>query len=39
MTFHEFLVANGSANLASYMEQVEEIEPIPNAFFIHWQRS
>ncbi|MBQ7479571.1 MAG: ATP-binding protein [Selenomonadaceae bacterium] len=33
MTFHEFLVANGSANLASYMEQVEEIEPVPDAFF------
>ena len=28
MTFHEFLVASGSANLAAYMEQVDEISPI-----------
>ena len=33
MTFHEFLVASGSANLAAYMEQVDEISPIPDAFF------
>ena len=33
MTFSEFLVANGDENLAKYMESVDTIEPIPNAFF------
>ena len=33
MTFSEFLVANGDENLAKYMESVDAIEPIPDAFF------
>jgi len=33
MTFSEFLLANGDENLAKYMEQVDTIEPIPDAFF------
>lgn len=33
MTFTEFLLANGDANLAQYMETLEQIEPIPDAFF------
>ena len=33
MTFSEFLVANGDENLAKYMESVDTIEPIPDAFF------
>ena len=33
MTFSEFLVANGDENLEKYLETVEELEPIPDAFF------
>ena len=33
MTFSEFLLANGDENLAAYMQSVEDIEPIPDAFF------
>lgn len=33
MTFSEFLVANGDENLAKYIESVDTIEPIPDAFF------
>ena len=33
MTFTEFLLANGDENLAKYMETVDVIEPIPDAFF------
>lgn len=33
MTFTEFLLANGDGNLAAYLNAVESIEPIPDAFF------
>ena len=33
MTFTEFLMANGDGNFASYMNNIERIEPIPDAFF------
>lgn len=33
MTFTEFLMANGDGNFAAYMESIERIEPIPEAFF------
>ena len=33
MTFAEFLLANGDENLAQYLEQVDTLEPIPDAFF------
>ena len=33
MTFTEFLMANGDENLAAYLETVDTIEPIPDAFF------
>ncbi|MBQ4143542.1 MAG: ATP-binding protein [Thermoguttaceae bacterium] len=33
MTFSEFLLANGDENLVRYLESVETIEPIPDAFF------
>ena len=33
MTFVEFLLANGDDNLVDYMNSVEDIEPIPDAFF------
>lgn len=33
MTFSEFLVANGDENLAKYIESIDTIEPIPDAFF------
>ena len=33
MTFSEFLIANGDENLVTYMESVNNIEPIPDAFF------
>ena len=33
MTFSEFLLANGDENMAKYMESVDTIEPIPDAFF------
>lgn len=33
MTFTEFLMANGNGNLADYMNTVNSIEPVPEAFF------
>jgi len=33
MTFTEFLLANGDENLARYLDTVDMIEPIPDAFF------
>ena len=33
MTFTEFLLANGDDNLAAYLNSVDAIEPIPDAFF------
>ena len=33
MTFSEFLIANGDENLVTYMQSVDKIEPIPDAFF------
>jgi predicted AAA+ superfamily ATPase len=33
MTFSEFLTANGDSNFASYMDSIDRIEPIPDAFF------
>ena len=33
MTFTEFLMANGDENLVQYLESVNTIEPIPEAFF------
>ena len=33
MTLTEFLVANGDENLATYLEEINELEPIPKAFF------
>lgn len=33
MNFQEFLMAVGSENLAGYLEQVNEISPLPEAFF------
>lgn len=33
MTFTEFLLANGDANLATYLAGVDTLEPIPAAFF------
>ena len=33
MTFTEFLLANGDGNLAKYLETVDCIAPIPEAFF------
>ena len=33
MTFTEFLMANGDGNLAEYLNGVDMIEPIPDAFF------
>ena len=33
MTFTEFLMANGDGNLAEYLNSVDSIEPIPDAFF------
>ena len=33
MTFSEFLIANGDENLAVYLESVDTIEPISDAFF------
>ena len=33
MTFTEFLLANGDDNLAAYLDRVDAIEPIPDAFF------
>lgn len=33
MTFSEFLIANGDENLKLYMDSVEDIENIPDAFY------
>lgn len=33
MTFTEFLMANGDGNLAAYLTAVNNLEPIPEAFF------
>lgn len=33
MTFSEFLLANGDENLATFLERVDNIAPIPDAFF------
>lgn len=33
MTFKEFLLANGDGNLARYLDTVDVLEPIPDAFF------
>ena len=33
MTFSEFLLANGDDNLAAYLESVDKLEPIPDAFY------
>lgn len=33
MTFSEFLIANGDENFVRYLESVDTIEPIPDAFF------
>lgn len=33
MTFKEFLLANGDGNLATYIDSINTIEPVPEAFF------
>lgn len=33
MNFTEFLLANGDENLTKFIEQIDKIEPIPDAFF------
>lgn len=33
MTFSEFLIANGDENLNAYLESIDTIEPVPDAFF------
>ena len=33
MTFSEFLIANGDKNLAEYLDTINDIEPVPEAFF------
>ena len=33
MTFTEFLLANGDENLVKYLESVDTLDPIPDAFF------
>ncbi|WP_303972340.1 ATP-binding protein [Faecalicoccus pleomorphus] len=33
MTFEEFLIANGDSNLSEYIQTIDTIEPIPDAFF------
>lgn len=33
MNFREFLLANGDGNLAGYLESVNELAPLPDAFF------
>lgn len=33
MSFQEFLMATGSSNLATYLNQIDEIAPLPEAFF------
>lgn len=33
MTFKEFLLANGDENLVTFLDQMDTIEPVPDAFF------
>lgn len=33
MTFSEFLIANGDENLFEYLERIDSVEPLPDAFF------
>ena len=33
MTFAEFLLANGGENLAAYLNTMDRVEPLPDAFF------
>ncbi|MDE6974810.1 MAG: ATP-binding protein [Lachnospiraceae bacterium] len=33
MTFEEFLLANGDENLAAYLNTIDRVEPLPDAFF------
>lgn len=33
MTFTEFLMANGDGNLAQYLQSLDSLEPVPDAFF------
>lgn len=33
MTFTEFLLANGDENLVTFLDQMDTIEPVPDAFF------
>ena len=33
MTFMEFLIANGDGNLAAFLDTIDILEPIPEAFF------
>ena len=33
MTFSGFLVTNGDENLTKYMKSINDVEPIPDAFF------
>ena len=33
MTFTEFLIANGDENLAAFLDTVDTMEPLPDAFF------
>ena len=33
MTFTEFLLANGDENLAQYLNTIDHLEPLPDAFF------
>lgn len=33
MTFTEFLMANGDENLVTFLDQMDTIEPVPDAFF------
>ena len=33
MTFTEFLLANGDGNLAGYLETIDRLAPVPDAFF------
>lgn len=39
MTFTEFLLANGDENLANYLDAVDTLEPLPDAFSIRCMRS
>ena len=33
MTFSEFLLANGDGNLKTFLDRIDTIEPIPDAFY------